>query len=126
VAIAEADGLPEFDDKFVVPRSNLRRDFEPRPDVPAGGDTARGLLIEFAMPEDFLANLQSCIARLESAAESRAMVSWCQVGGTAELAANSLAGMKERKQLMVIVNNQFADDAGLLAEWATVGHIVRS
>jgi hypothetical protein len=124
VAIAEADDLPEFDDKYVVPRSNsyeglltAARTFLQE----ATPHTA--LFIGFEMPADFITKLQAAILRLEKAGTDQDEGLSEQVGGTAELAANAAEGMKARKQLLVLVRNKLANDPGKLAEWKTASHI---
>lgn len=44
---------------------------------------------------------------------------------TAELSAQVTKGLAARKQLLPIVRNKFAGNAGVLAEWATATRIVR-
>lgn len=124
VEIAEADDLPEFDDKYVVPRSNsyeglltAARTFLQQATPHAA------LFIEFEMPADFIAKLQVGIQRMEKAGTDQDGGLSEQVGGTAELAANAAEGMKARKQLLVIVRNKLANDPGKLAEWQSACHI---
>ena len=124
VEIAEADDLPEFDDKYLIPRSNsyeglltAARTFlqEATPNA--------ALFIEFELPANFIDTLQKGIQRMEEAGTDQDDGLSDQVGGTAELAANAVAGMKARKQLLVIVRNKMADEPGKLAEWETASHI---
>jgi hypothetical protein len=125
VAIAEAEEMPEFDDKFVVPRSNAyegvlasARNFlsEATPQA--------ALFIDFALPADFLTKLQQVIVRMEKAASNKDDGLLEQVGGTAELAENATGGMKARKQLLTLVSNTYVGAVGTLAEWKTASHIV--
>jgi hypothetical protein len=125
-AIAEAEDTPEFDDQFMLPRSSslavllgtakaFLQDAAPH----------EALFLAFELPADFLADLQAGIARLEAADDDQQDGLSDQVGGTAELSAQTVKRMKIRKQLDAVVKNKFAGDAGILAEWATATHIVR-
>ncbi|MES2657168.1 MAG: hypothetical protein V4689_01050 [Verrucomicrobiota bacterium] len=125
VAIAEAEEMPEFDDKFVIPRSNAYEG------VLASARTFHSeatphsaLFIDFALPADFLTKLQQIIVRMEEAATDKHDGLLEQVGGTAELAENATDGMKARKQLLTLVANTYAGSVGTLAEWKTANHIV--
>jgi hypothetical protein len=77
------------------------------------------------MPVDFLADLATDIAVLEAANDTQDTGLSDQVGGTAELAANALAGIKLRMQLLPLVRNKFRQEPGILAEWESANHIVR-
>jgi hypothetical protein len=117
--------MPEFDDKFVVPRSNA---FE---GALASARTFlqeatphSALFIDFNLPADFLTELQQLIGRMEKAAEDKDDGLLEKVGGTAELAANAAEGMAARKQLLALVANTYAESAGTLAEWKSASHIV--
>ncbi len=125
-AISEAEGLPEFDDKFRMPRSSSHdllltaaRAFL----VDATDNEA--LFLEFEIKATFLADLAADIATLEAADDTQDAGLSQQVGGTAELSAEVTIGLAARKQLLPIVKNKYAGNPGVLAEWATATRIVR-
>ena len=126
VSIAVAEGTPDFDDEFRLPRSashavlltrakSFHKDATPH----------EALFIEFEMPEDFLEDLAADIALLEKAELDQNDGMLDQVGGTADLAAQTAAGLKIRKQLGAIVKNKFRGSPGIRAEWESAKHIVR-
>ncbi len=125
-AIAEGEGMPEFDDRFRMPRS---RSYEVL--LTAGrvfheeASLNPALFIEYEMPATFLADLQEDIDALDGADDIQKDGLGEQVGGHATLAGEVVKGMKARKQLKVLVKNKFRADAGVMAEWATASHIVR-
>lgn len=125
-AISEAEGLPDFDDSFRMPRSyayevllTSARAFL------ADAATHQALFLEFEIKPTFLADLAADIAALEAAGEVQDGGLSQQVGGTAELAAQVTKGLAARKQLIPIVKNKYAGQPGVLAEWATAIRIVR-
>ena len=125
VSIAEAEEMPELDDKFVLPRSNAYEGVLVSTRTFLSEATPHAaLFIDFAMPADFLATLQQIIDRMEKAATDKDDGLLEQVGGTAKLATNATTGMKARKQLLTLVSNTYAGSAGTLAEWKTACHIV--
>ena len=125
-AISEAEGLPEFDDQFRMPRSysydvllTAARAFL------ADATAEEALFLEFEMKPTFLADLLADITALENAGETQDAGLSQQVGGTAELSAEVEKGLAARKQLLPIVKNKFAGQPGILAEWAMATRIVR-
>ena len=124
-AIAEAEDMPEFDDKFVVPRSSAFEGVLTSARTFLSEATPHSaLFIDFALPADFLTQLQKIIVRMERAATEKDDGLLEQVGGTAELLDNAVDGMKARKQLLAVVSNTYAGSAGTLAEWKTASHII--
>lgn len=126
-AISLAEGLPEFDDQFLMPRSGavalllttaraFHKDATPH----------KALFVEFELPADFLADLAADIALLEKALDDKGGGLSEQVGGTAELTSQTLKGIAIRQQLLSIVSNKFRHEPGILAEWATATHTVRA
>ncbi|MBC7979723.1 MAG: hypothetical protein H7Y36_04080 [Armatimonadetes bacterium] len=125
VSIADAEDTPEFDDKFVLPRSNAFEGVLASVRTFLSEATPHSaLFIDFKMPADFLAKLQAIIDRMEKAATDKDDGLLEQVGGTAKLAKNSMDGMKARKQLLTLVSNTYAGSGGTLAEWKTASHII--
>ena len=125
-AISEAEGLPDFDDSFRMPRSyafevllTSARAFL------ADATTHQALFLEFEIKPTFLADLAADIAALEAAGDAQDGGLSQQVGGTAELAAEVAKGLAARKQLIPIVKNKYAGQPGVLAEWSTAIRIVR-
>lgn len=125
-AISEAEGLPEFDDQFRMPRSSsyevlltAARAFL------ADATDNEALFLEFEIKATFLADLAADIAALEAADDTQDGGLSRQVGGTAELSAEVAKGLAARKQLIPIVKNRYAGQPGVLAEWATATRIVR-
>lgn len=126
VAISEAEGTPEFDDQFRIPRTSaydamlvaaraFLKDATPH----------KALFLEFEMPEDFLEDLADDIAKFERAGDDQDAGRSDQVGGTADLSALATQGMKIRKQLDPIVRNKFKGNAAVLAAWQSAQHIER-
>lgn len=125
-AISEAEGLPDFDSQFRMPRSysqevllTTARAFL------AEATEHEALFLEFEMPADFLAELGSAIQALEQANEAQDAGLSGQVGGTAALQAELARGIKARKLLLPIVRNKFRGNDGVLAQWETAVRIVR-
>lgn len=125
-AIAEAEGKPEFDDQFILPRSNAyallltaAKSFlqEATPH--------KALFVEFELPEDFLEDLEADIDLLERSDDVQSAGFSEQVAGTAELSALALKGNQLRTQLVPAVRNKFRGEPGILAEWVSAIHIVR-
>ncbi|MEO7099790.1 MAG: hypothetical protein ABI162_10545 [Luteolibacter sp.] len=83
------------------------------------------LFIEFEMDANFLTDLAADIALLEKANDSQGSGLSDQVGGTAELSAEAVKGIKLRKQLLPLVRNKFKKEPGILAEWESASHLVR-
>jgi hypothetical protein len=125
-AISEAEELPEFDDKFRMPRSSSFEMLLTAARAFLADATAnKALFLEFEIKPNFLADLAADIAALESAVATQDAGLSQQVGGTAELFAKVAKGLAARKQLLPIVKNKFAGQSGILAEWATATRIVR-
>lgn len=125
-AISEAEGLPEFDDQFRMPRSSsydvlltAARAFL------QDATTHQALFLEFEIKATFLADLDADITTLVEADDTQDGGLSQQVGGTAELAAEVKKGLAARKQLLPIVKNKYAGNVGVLAAWATATRIVR-
>jgi len=125
-AVSEAEGLPEFDDKFRMPRSYSYEVLltAARAFLQDATDN-EALFLEFEIKPTFLADLAADIATLETADNTQDGGLSQQVGGTAELSAQVTIGLAARKQLLPIVKNKFAGQPGILAEWATATRIVR-
>lgn len=125
-AIADAEGLPEFDDLFLLPRSGSTAMLLAKARAFLKDATPhKALFIEFELPADFLEDLQADIALLEKAGDDQDSGMSEQVGGTAELSAQTTRGIVIRKQLLPIVRNKFRNDPGILAEWESAVHVVR-
>jgi hypothetical protein len=125
-AISEAEELPEFDDKFRMPRSSSFEMLLTAARAFLADATAnKALFLEFEIKPNFLADLAADIAALESAVATQDAGLSQQVGGTAELFAKVAKGLAARKQLLPIVKNKYAGQSGILAEWATATRIVR-
>ncbi|MGL4399492.1 MAG: hypothetical protein ACRCXD_06465 [Luteolibacter sp.] len=125
-AISEAEGLPEFDDQFRMPRSSSFEVLLTTARAFLADATANeALFLEFEIKATFLADLAADIATLEAADDTQDGGLSQQVGGTAELSAEVAKGLAARKQLIPIVKNKYAGNAGVLAEWATATRIVR-
>jgi len=125
-AISEAEGLPEFDDQFRMPRSSSYEVLLMTARAFLRDATAsEALFLEFQLKPTFLADLDADITALETADDEQDAGLSQQVGGTAELSAQVTLGLAARKQLLPMVKNKFAGQPGLLAEWATATRIVR-
>ncbi|MEO5712138.1 MAG: hypothetical protein ABIT37_01510 [Luteolibacter sp.] len=125
VSIAEAEDMPEFDDKFVLPRSSSYEVLLGRARAILKEATPHAaLFIEFELAANFLDTLDKNIKRLENAGADQDAGLSDQVGATAELVAAAVEGMKIRKQLLTLVRNKFENNVGILAEWETANHIV--
>ena len=124
VSIAEAEDTPDFDDSFRMPRGSgygvmatAARSFL------ADAAPHQALFVEFELPANFLTDLAGDLAEFEKAEDKQDDGLLGQVGGTANLAALSIQGMKIRKQLQAIVRNKFKASPAVLAEWETAQHI---
>lgn len=125
-AISEAEGMPEFDDQFRMPRSSSYEVLLTAARAFLADATAHeALFLEFEIKATFLADLEADIDVLEEADDTQDAGLSQQVGGTAELSAEVEKGLAARKQLLPIVKNKFIGQAGILAEWATATRIVR-
>ncbi len=125
VSIAEDEDMPEFDDKFVLPRSSSYEALLTRARAVLLEATPHAaLFIEFELAANFLDTLENNIKRLENAGTDQDAGLSEQVGATAELVAAAVEGMKIRKQLLTLVRNKFENKVGVLAEWETANHIV--
>jgi hypothetical protein len=125
-AISEAEGLPEFDDKFRMPRSSSFEVLLTTARAFLADATANeALFLEFEIKATFLADLSADIAASEAADDTQDAGLSQQVGGTAELSTEVTKGLAARKQLIPIVKNKYAGNEGVLAEWATATRIVR-
>lgn len=125
-AISEAEGLPEFDDQFRMPRSSSFEVLLTAARAFLADATANeALFLEFEIKATFLADLDADITTLDEADDTQDDGLSKQVGGTAELSAEVAKGLAARKQLLPIVKNKYAGNAGVLAEWATATRIVR-
>lgn len=125
-SISEAEGLPEFDDQFRMPRTSSYGVLLSHAKAflkDAGPHAA--LFVEFEMPADFLTQLDAHIKLLEKGGDEQTTGLSEQVAGTAELAALTTRGTGLRKQLLTIVRNKFRGEPGILAEWEAAQHIVR-
>lgn len=124
VAIAAAEGTPDFDEQFRVPRSKSY-------DVLAASARAflrdaaphKALFVEFELPADFLEDLAADLEKFEKAADAQDDGLGQKVGGGANLAALAAKGMNLRKQLLALVANKFRGNAEILAEWRTATDI---
>ena len=126
-AISEAEGLPEFDDQFRMPRTGSYSVLLSKAGAFLQDATEHAALFtEFELPATFLTDLQAAIVRLEKGGDAQNAGLAEQVAGTAELTALAVRGMRARKQLLPIARNKFKAQAGLLAEWESAHHIVRS
>lgn len=125
-AISEAEGLPEFDDQFRMPRSGsfVVLLVQAKAFLEDAGPHA-ALFVEFELPGTFLTDLDKHIKLLEKGGDDQNAGLSEQVAGTAELSAFTVQGTKLRKQLLPIVRNKFKSEPGILAEWETAQHIVR-
>lgn len=125
VSIAEEEDMPDFDDKFVMPRSASYEVLLTRArTVYKEAALHAALFIEFELAANFLETLDKNIKRLEKAGTDQDAGLSEQVGATAELVAAAVEGMKIRKQLLTLVRNKFETNVGVLAEWETANHIV--
>ncbi|MEO5915682.1 MAG: hypothetical protein ABIS50_15720 [Luteolibacter sp.] len=125
VSIAEEEDMPEFDDKFVLPRSASYEVLLTRArSVLQEATPHAALFVEFELAANFLDTLDKSIKRLENAGTDQRAGLSDQVGATAELVAAAVEGMKIRKQLLTLVRNKFENNVGVLAEWETANHIV--
>jgi hypothetical protein len=126
VAISEAEGTPEFDEQFRLPRSSSQAALMAAARAFLKDATPhKALFVEFEMPADFLDDLAADIKAVEDAGTAQGDGLGDQVGGTANLATLSTKGMSVRKQLGAIVRNKFRADAGVLAEWESAAHFER-
>lgn len=87
------------------------------------GTTHRVVLIEFGMPADFLAVLQTRIDALQAATVEQDNTKTAKVGATANIEAEMEAMHDALRRLRGIVPNVYEDNPAKLAEWATASHV---
>ena len=126
VAIAVAEGRPNFAEPFTLPRSSSQALLLARAQAVVNEATPHVTkFVEFEMPADFLTQLTEAIARLEQADDQQNEGFSSRVSGTAELAVAVVKGIQLRRQLMSLVRNKFKNEAGVLAEWESAARITR-
>jgi hypothetical protein len=126
-ARAMADEVPGINDKFGVP--------------PVGNDqllltAARAALLDATpiaakfiaheMPADFLQDLSDDIAALEKAMSEQSGGIGNAVAARAAIEETVDEGVTTKRKLDAIIKNRYANNAAVLAEWASVSHIERA
>src|SRR5206468_10920621 len=77
------------------------------------------------MPADFLDQLRDNIAALEQVITERNNHREGRVSATAALETLIVKGLTQMKQLHVVVQNKYRNDAATLAAWTSASHIER-
>jgi hypothetical protein len=123
-AAAMAEEMPELEGKFRMPRSNgAQAVLDAARVFAADALPLKETFIEFGLPGDFLDDLGSDIAALETGIASRQAGQIEQVGVTAELDEVLDEGAKAVRQLDAIVGNRYRNDsAGVLSFVHHGGH----
>ncbi len=81
--------------------------------------------IDYGMPADFIAALQTEIADYEQAITQKNAALDLGVGATANIGATVRNALKAARRLRGIVPNIFADKPAILAAWASASHVER-
>jgi hypothetical protein len=126
-AKAIALDIPGLEDKFRLPH---------RVGEAALLNTARAFLadarplkadfIKYALPENFLEDLQSDIEALEQAIAHRNSKASTQITTTASIDEALAKGLKAVQQLQAVVKNKYRNAPVTLAEWTSASHVERS
>ncbi len=125
-AIAEAEGLPDFDDQFIAPRSrSYTALLIAAKEYHTEATEHKALFLEFEMDEDFLDDLEDAINDLKGDGTAQIEGLSGQVGGTAALRDALERASAARAQLLPIVRNKFANNPATLAQWETAAYIER-
>jgi hypothetical protein len=122
-----APTMPGLDSKFRIPRNATDQELLGVAEAfladatPLSGDFRR-----FAMPADFLAELEEHIAEFRTALSSQQSGRGHQVMATAAIDDTLEGALSAVQQLEAIVGNTFEDDPARLAGWTSARHIARS
>jgi hypothetical protein len=126
-AKAMALDTPGLEDKFRLPRS---------PNDAALLHTARAYLsdaqplkpefLKFAMPDDFLEDLQADIAAFETASSTKNSATANHLSATAGIDESLAKGLKAVRQLKAVVKNKYRNNPAKLSVWASVSHVERA
>jgi hypothetical protein len=126
-AKAMALDTPGLEDKFRLPRStsdtallNLARAYT------TDAQPLKTEFLKYALPDDFLEDLQADISAFEAAATVKNATATSRVSATVSLDEELAKGLKAVRQLQAVVKNKFRNDAAKLAAWASASHVERS
>jgi hypothetical protein len=126
-ARAMALDTPGLEDKFRLPRGvgdtallNLARAYL------SDAQPLKPEFLKYAMPEDFLEDLQSDINALEAASSTRNSTTANRLSATAGIDESLAKGLKAVRQLKAVVKNKYRNNPAKLAVWASVSHVERS
>jgi hypothetical protein len=126
-ARAMAKTIPGIDSKFRIPRKASDQQL-----IGAAQASATDALpfkddfIRFAMPADFLDDLNEHIADFQNALSTQQTGRGNQVMATAAIDDTLEEGLNAVRQLDAIVRNTFHGDAARLAAWTSARHVERS
>jgi hypothetical protein len=126
-AKAMALDTPGLEDKFRLPRKasdvvllNCARAYK------ADAQSLKTEFLKYALPEDFLEDLQADISAFEVASTTKNVTAASRVSATASLDEELAKGLKAVRQLQAVVKNMFRNDVAKLAAWASASHVERS
>jgi hypothetical protein len=124
VAGGAAYDVPGLETKFRVPINRKDNDLlaAARSFVKDIGPH-EALLIEWGLDEDFLEQLAESVGDFERSLTAAGTAVGEQVGTTAGIGEEVREGMIVRRQLDVIVRNQYKNNPGKLAAWQSAWHI---
>jgi hypothetical protein len=119
--------MPGLDAKFRIPRNMSDQELLSTAQAFAlDAAPLKADFIRFALPADFLADLDAHIAAFESAINSQHTGRGRQVSATAGIDDALARALAAVRQLDAIVRNTFHDDPQRLAAWESARHVQRS
>lgn len=82
--------------------------------------------VKYALPEDFLEDLEADIIAFETAIATKNSALSTRISATASIDEAMANGMRAVRQLRAVVRNRFRNDVAKLAAWASASHIERA
>jgi hypothetical protein len=79
--------------------------------------------LKYALPDDFLEDLQADISAFEVASTIKNTTRGSRVGAKVSIDESLTKGLKAVRQLQALVKNKFRDNAAKLAAWASASHV---
>lgn len=82
--------------------------------------------VEYGLPADFLADLQTDITNFEQAVSGKSTASGEKVSATASIGDAVKNGLEGLRRLRAIVPNKYRDNPAKLAAWTSASHVERA
>jgi hypothetical protein len=126
-ARALADEIPGIEAKFPVPsHANDQQLLAAARSIAENAVPFSARFIDFELPATFLEDLNEDIETLETAISTQATGRSKSAAARAEMNEAIEAAYVARRKLNAIVKNKYANDPGVLAEWISASHTVRT